>query len=226
MEASEGARPFVMRPLPDTPDSRLFVEMSSYASDLVEARHALNLAVRSLTEGSLLAEATQHLVGLAAIAYCRTALHSNVRGRLTDRIQLPGQLTGIHDQIKIYRNATVAHSQSELAVTYAIGVFEPDTLEVRDVMAATVLVPVPGHIVREFRTLVETAELLLDEAIEPVRNRLRNSLAEMNQADIDGHAKPEILDKWALEFDPKTKRAPYPTGHTLYWEREAGIEES
>ena len=55
MEASEGARPFVMMPLPDTPDSRLFVEMSSYASDLVEARHALNLAVRSLTEGSLLA---------------------------------------------------------------------------------------------------------------------------------------------------------------------------
>jgi hypothetical protein len=226
MGASDSPRSFAMTPLPDTPDSRLFVEMSSHASDLVEARHALDLAVHSLDADSLLAEATQHLVGLAAIAYCRTALHSKVRGRLTDRIQLPDRLVDTHDQIKIYRNATVAHSQSELAVTYALGVFEPDTFEVRDVMAATVLVPVPTQVIRDFLALVETAAHLLDQAIEPVRERLRNSLAEMDQIDIASLANPEILEKWALEFDPKTKRARYPTGHTVYWEHEAGVCES
>jgi hypothetical protein len=206
-EADGEMRPFVMMTLPDTPDSRLFVEMSSYASDLVEARHALTLALRGLTDDSLLAEATQHLVGLAAIAYCRTAMHSNVRGLLSDHIQLPEHCTEIHDRIRIYRNATVAHSQSELAVTYAIGVFDTDTLEARDVTAATVLVPIPDHLIHEFLALVESAEQLLDQAIEPARERLVNSLAEMDRAEIGGLAGPEILDECALDFDPKTKRA-------------------
>ena len=70
-------------------------------------------------------------MGLAAIAYCRTVLHSNVRDRLTDYVAVPEELVDLHSQVKIYRNATVAHSQSELAVTYAVvgllGIFAPDT---------------------------------------------------------------------------------------------------
>jgi hypothetical protein len=217
MPNNESRSSFEIVPLPDTPDSRLFVELSSYAADLVEARHALTLALRSLTDGSSLAEATQHLVGLAAIAYCRTATVSNVRGRLTDQIQLPDQLVEIHRRIRIYRNATVAHSQSELAVTYAIGVLEPTTLEARDVMAVTVLVPAPNQLILEFLALVETAEGLLDEAIEPLRERLKDSLARMDRADIEAITNPEIRHKQAPDFDPNTRRARHPTGHTIYW---------
>jgi hypothetical protein len=205
--------------LPDTADSRVFVELSSYAADLVEARHALSLAIRGLRDDTHLVEATQHLIGLATIAYCRTVLPSNVRGRLTDHIDLPAHLTGIHDQVRVYRNATVAHSQSELAVTYAIGVLEAGTLAVRDVMAATVIVPLPDHVIHEFLKLIESVELLLAHAIAPVRDRLRESLAETDPTEIDGLATPEIFEKWAHEFDPRTKRAGYPTGHTLYWQR-------
>ena len=225
MANNEGEPSFDMVPLPDTPDSRLFVELSSYAADLAEAHHALTLAVRSLADGSTLAEATQHLVGLAAIAYCRTALDSSVRRRLTDQIQLPAEFAGVHDRIRIYRNATIAHSQSELAVTYAIGVLEPTTFEVRDVMAATILVPAPQRLMLEFLTLVETVGNLLDQAIEPVREQLKNSLALMDRADIEAIAKPEILHKQALDFDPKTKRARYPNGHTIYWATETGPAE-
>lgn len=150
MEHADDGQPFVAIPVGDSPDSRLFIELSSYGSDLAEARHALDLAIRGFKEGSKLADATRHLVGLAVVAYSRAVLHSNVRGRLTDHVDIPDELIDVHKRVKAYRNATVAHSQSELAVTYAVGVLDSDTLSVRDVTGATVLVPLPNRVVREF----------------------------------------------------------------------------
>ena len=216
---AETEQPFAMVMLPDTADSRSFVELSSYAADLVEARHALDLAIGGLAQDSTLAEATQHLIGLAAIAYCRTVLPSNVRGRLTDHIEIPSHLAEVHDQVRIYRNATVAHSQSELAVTYAVGVVEAETLDVRDVMAATVITPLPEPLIHEFHGLINSVGRLLDQAIEPVRNRLKGMLAEMTHSDIVALAEPQISAKRTQEFNPNTKRTPYPAGHTLYWDR-------
>jgi len=224
--AGETEQPFAMVMLPDTPDSRLFVELSSYAADLVEARHAVDLAIRGLAQDSPLAEATQPLIGQAAIAYCRTVLPSNVRGRLTNHIEIPSHLAEVHEQVRIYRNATVAHSQSELAVTYAVGVVEAETLNVRDVMATTVIVPLPEHLIHEFHGLIDSVEHLLDQAIEPVRNRLKRMLAEMTHSEIVTLADPQISEKWTREFDPNTKRAPYPAGHTLYWDRTHDINRS
>ena len=31
-------------------------------------------------------------------------------------------------------------------------------------------------------------------------------------------ARPEILERWADEFNPRTTRSAYPTTHTLYWD--------
>ena len=209
--------PFVVVSIGDSPESRLFIELSSYGADLAEARNALDLAIQGLEEGTILAHASQHLVGLAVIAYCRTVLHSNVRGRLTDHIAVPEELVGVHDQVKTYRNATVAHSQSELAVTYAVGVLDSRTRKVRDVTGLTVVVDPPPPVVLEFRGLMEEMERRLDDALEPVRASLMKALDGMDRSQLRAAAKPEIQEKWAHEFNPRTKRARYPTGHTVYW---------
>lgn len=218
MEHADDRQPLVAIPVGDSPDSRLFIELSSYGSDLAEARHALDLAIRGIEEGSELADASRHLVGLAVVAYCRTVLPSNVRGRLTDHVDIPDELIDVHDRVKAYRNATVAHSQSELAVTYAVGMLDSDTLRVRDVTGTTVLVPLPNRVVREFQALLDVLERRLDGAIEPVRHRLMKKLAEMDRSRVEAAVRPDITEKWAHEFNPKTKRPRYPTGHTVYWD--------
>lgn len=218
MEHGGDAQPFVLIPVGDSPESRLFIELSSYGSDLAEARDALDLATRGFEEGSVLADASRYLVGLAVIAYCRTVLHSNVRGRLTDHVGIPDELVAVHDRVKTYRNATVAHSQSELAVTYAVGVLDSDTLRVRDVAGPTVVVPLPDRVVLEFYALIDVMERRLDEVLEPVRASLMKRLAGMDRSQLEAAVRPEIQERWAHEFNPKTRRSRYPTGHTVYWE--------
>lgn len=222
MEPGEDQRPFAVIPVGDSPESRLFIELSSYGSDLAEARDALDLATRGLEEDSALADAAPYLVRLAAVAYCRTILRSNVRGRLTDHVDIPDEFVGVHDLVKSYRNATIAHSQSELAVTYAVGVLHPETLRVLDVAGPTVVVPLPISVVQEFRALVDVMESRLDDAIEPVRAGLMKSLAGMNRSQLEDAAAPRVQEKWAHEFEPKSKRAKYPTGHTVYWDVAVG----
>ncbi len=213
----EDVQPFVVVPVGDSPESRLLIELSSYGSDLVEARNALNLAIEGFDKESVLADASLHLVGLAVIAYCRTILHSNVRGRLTDHVAVPEELGDIHDQVRMYRNATVAHSQSELAVTYAVGVLDSRTLKVRDVTGLTVVVSPPAPMLLEFRELIDEMERRLDEVMEPVRASLARALSEAGPSQFRTATRPEIQEKWAQEFNPRTKRAPHPTGHTVYW---------
>ena len=165
----------------------------------------------------MFADASRHLVGLAVIAYCRTVLHSNVRGRLTDHVAVPEELFVVHDQVRTYRNATVAHSQSELAVTYAVGVLDSRTLEVRDVAGLTVVVPLPARWSSSSVALIDEMEHRLNDVLEPVRTSLMNGLAGMGLSQLRAAARPEIQEKWAHEFNPRTTRAPYPTGHTVYW---------
>lgn len=221
MGLEEDAPPLVVVQAGDSLESRLFIELSSYASDLGEAGDALDLAIQGSEKRSLFSDASRHLVGLAAVAYCRTVLHSNVRGRLTDHVAVPDELADVHDQVRMYRNATVAHSQSELAVTYAIGVLDSRTLKVRDVSGLTVMVPPPARMVLEFRGLVEEMERRLDEVLEPVRATLIEMLARMDPTQLRAAARPEIREKWAHEFNPRTRRARYPTGHTVYWDADA-----
>lgn len=221
MEEDEGRGPLIVA-VEDSPDARLFIELSSYGSDLAEARDALDLAIRGFKAGSALADASRYLVGHAVVAYCRAVLHSNVRSRLTDHVDIPDELVDVHERVKSYRNATVAHSQSELAVTYAVGVLHPEPLRVRDVAGLTVVVPLPNRAVYEFQELVDVVARRLDEAIEPVRASLMNRLAGMDRSQLDVALRPEIHEKWAHEFDPKTKRSRYPMGHTVYWDVVAG----
>jgi hypothetical protein len=222
MEDDGAKQPFSMVWLADSSDARLFIELSSYASDLAEAREALDQAILGLEGRSRLTDASRHLIGLAVIAYCRTILSSDVRGRLTDHVDVPDALIDVHDQVRVYRNATIAHSQSELATTYAFGVVDSDTLEVRDVMAGTIHIPLPTPLVHEFRTLIDAMDCRLDEVIEPVRVRLMNRLRKGDPTSWAFGKKPGVLEKWASDFNARSRRPPYPTGHTVYWEPAPG----
>ena len=72
--------------------------------------------------------------------------------------------------------------------------------------------------IREFRGLVEEMERRLDEVLEPVRASLMKTLAGVDPSQVRAAARPEIQEKWAHEFNPRTNRAAYPTGHTVYWD--------
>ena len=215
VESDSGARPFMLVPVGDSSESRLFIELSSFGADLAEARDALDLAARA----DKLSVPERHLVGMAVIAYCRTILHSNVRGRITDHVPVPQGLIHVNDLVRSYRNATVAHSQSELAVTYAVGVLDSDTLEVRDVAGPTVVVPLPANVVLEFRDLIDHMEMGLDDVLAPIRANLVAALEEADPQELWAATQPVVQEKWAHEFNPRTTRAPYPTGHTVYWDR-------
>ncbi|WP_026539636.1 hypothetical protein [Arthrobacter sp. 9MFCol3.1] len=214
--AGETIFKFVM--LPDSADARLFVELSSYGADLTEARHALDLAIKSRGGGSQLEDAGDHLIAFAVIAYCRTYFPSKVRKRLTDHIVIPDDLADIHRLVGEFRNATIAHSQSDLATTFAVGVIDTATLRVRDVSATTASQTLPPRLVDRFRQLIDTVDDLLLAVTEPVRQRLVEALSGPDLARMVAEGgRPKIIDAMDADFAPRTKRRPYPTSHTLYW---------
>lgn len=219
-EVEGPAAPLVVM-VEDSPDARLFIELSSHAADLIEAHHALELALQEHDSGSTLADASPYLVGFAVIAYGRSVLHSNVRGRLTDHVVVPGHLTDVHEQIKNFRNATIAHSQSELSVTYPTGFLDPSTLEVSHVSAVTMSSTLPIAVTQRFRILVEAMIDQLDQAIEPIRTRLEDGLRQINPDALLAGARPTVLTKAAEDFEPRSKRTRYPTRQTLYWDQNA-----
>lgn len=214
--AGEEEFKFVM--VPDSDDARLFIELSNYGADLAEARHALDLAITSRGDGSQLEHAGAYLIAFAIIAYCRTYFPSNVRKRLTEHIDIPGDLTDIHRIVGEFRNTTIAHSQSKLATTFAMGVLERTTLEVRDVMATTMSQTLPPPLVKRFRDLVQTADDLLSEVTEQVRRRLVEQLTGSDKARIVAEG-PLVttVDALDADFAPRTRRRPYPSSYTRYW---------
>lgn len=204
--------------VPDSADARLFVELSSYGADLAEARHALDLAIKSRGESSQLEDAAPYLIAFAVIAYCRTYFPSNVRKPLTDHIDIPDEVSDTHRLVGAFRNTTVAHSQSKLATTFPVGVLDAETLCVRDVTAATVSQTLPPPLVERFHKLVALVDDLLFEVIEPVRQRLVEHLSGSNLETmlIEGGQLPTV-EATDADFNPRTRRGPYPTSHTLYW---------
>lgn len=209
----------------DSPDARLFIELSSHAADLMEAHHALTLALQEHGSGSTLADASPYLVGFAVVAYGRCILHSNVRGRLTDHVDVPEDLTDVHEQVKIFRNATIAHSQSELSVTYPMWFLDSSTLEVSHVAAVTMTSTLPIAVTQRFQTLVEAMIDQLDQAIEPIRTRLEAGLRKTHPDALLAGARPTVLTMAADDFEPRSKRTRYPTRQALYWDQNVSSTE-
>jgi hypothetical protein len=64
---------------------------------------------------------------------------------------------------------------------------------------------------------VESLEELLDEEIRPVRVRLEHYLRSTDPTVLT-MVRAKIIEKSVDEFNPKTKRPPYPVSRTVYWE--------
>lgn len=205
--------------VPDSDDARLFVELSSYGADLAEARHALDLAISTRAESSQLGDTpAPYLIAFAVVAYCRTYFPSKVRKALTEHIAIPEELSDIHRLVGAFRNTTIAHSQSELATTFPVAVLDTATLRVRDVTAATVSQTLPPPLVDRFRELVITADDLLFETTEAVRQRLVEELSGSDLSRlVNQGGQMKVVDATDADFAPRTKRRPYPTTHTRYW---------
>lgn len=205
----------------DSEDARLFIELSSHAADLVEARDALGEALRSMSDpDSPLRNAERSLVANAAMAYCRSSFPSKVRRPVTDFIEIPQALIATHELVAMLRNRTIAHSQSELSVTYALGVLDPEALEVLDVTAPNISSSMPPEQVRRFADLVDAATDRLDEVIEPVRLTLMRKLADADRSVLLKGPRPTVRALPAAAFEPRTARPPYPTSHPAYLTRE------
>ena len=213
----EARRPLIVA-VDDSPDARLFIELSSHGADLTEASDALNWALHPAQDGPLV-DVKPYLIGFAVVAYCRCFLHSNVRTPLGDYVDIPPGMIGIHERIKAFRNQTIAHSQSELQVTYPVGVVDAKTVELHYVSALTVVSTLPDSVANEFAKLISVLLDLLDEVLDPVRGRLEKVIRTADREALVA-ATPRAVDKMADDFEPRSKRARYPTGHTLYWNRE------
>lgn len=202
----------------DSEDARLLIELSSHAADLVEARTALELALQSMSDAeSPLQDAERSLVANAAMAYCRTFFHSKVRRPMTAFVEIPEALSDTHELVAMFRNRAIAHSQSDLSVTYAFAVLDAETLDVVHVMAPTISSPMPLAQVRNFLDLVNAVEKRLDEVIDPIRERLILNIAAADRAALvkEGRA-PEIRVLAAAEFGSQRTRPPRPTSHPIY----------
>lgn len=131
--------------LPDSADSRLLVDLTSHASDLSEASHALRLALEAGEGEPAWFPLTMH----AVTANIRPFIHSNVRPRLDQMPGFPGipdGLQSIHDTIRKYRkyrNTTVAHCQSDLTMPVAVALLDGEG-RVDKVQGSTFPHPMPG----------------------------------------------------------------------------------
>lgn len=156
--------------LPDSPDTRLLVELTSHANDLSEAAHSLGRALDS-GEGS---EVWEPLTSHAVTAYIRPFIHSNVRDRLDQMPQFPGlplDVLATHTMIRKYRNTTVAHSQSDLVMPLPVALLNEAGQVVR-VWGMSVIHPMPAAIAVRFADLLTTMETIVDDAMRPVNERL------------------------------------------------------
>lgn len=99
-----------------------------------------------------------------------------------------------------------------------MGVLDAETLRVRDVTAATVSQTLPTPLVDRFQEFVTTADDRLFEVTEPVRQRLVEQFSGSDlETMIIERGLLQTVDATDDDFNPRTRRRPYPTSHTVYW---------
>lgn len=198
--------------LPDSDDSRLFIELSHFAgADLSPAAFAIELALDRI-EADDLDQTVGFLVDSAVMSYCRAFFPSNVRSPLSDYMQIPERFRSVDERIREYRNMVVAHSQSSLTVTLPMVIQRADGS--RLVSGWTFSQPLPLPLLKQFAELIDTVSDHLDVLIGEVQARLEPLLqAAVPVEDAPLIIKHELVDA----FTARSRRPPYPESHTLYW---------
>lgn len=208
------ARPPRIAVLPETTDTKLFVDLTSHASDLSEAAHALGCAFDA-GEGSHLWEP---LTSHAATAYVRPFIASNVRTRLGEMREVagvPSSFRSVHQTIRKYRNTTIAHSQSELVLPLPLAILDDAGWGV-DVLGVTCIHPMPHAFALRFAKLISSMEDIVDQAIQPVRERLRVWLRSETPETIRSWVPPDISHAEDVDFTATRARSRTPR-FTAYW---------
>ncbi|WP_367403821.1 hypothetical protein [Kocuria marina] len=205
--------------LPDTPDTRLLIDLTSQANDLSEAAHALGCALDAGEGSNLWEPLTSH----AVTAYVRPFIVSKVRARLDEMPEVPGlppNLQSVHDRIRKYRNTTIAHSQSELVMPLPVVIIDDEGHGV-DVIGVTVTHPMPHAFAQRFAELISTSEEIVDQATQPVLERLRAWLRDETPQTINDWQRPKVTHAADIDFTAARARRRAPR-FTNYW----GIEHS
>ncbi|WP_146068105.1 hypothetical protein [Cryobacterium sp. M96] len=84
--------------------------------------------------------------------------------------------------------------------------------------AATYSQTLQPPMVSRFLELLEAVDDLLFEAIEPVRQKLIEKLGGSDRAAMVARGvRPRVINASDADFDPRTKRLPYPTSNKLHW---------
>lgn len=200
--------------LPDTDESRLLVELTSHASDLSEASHTLAYALSAGRESGLWMPLTSH----AVTAYIRPFIFSHVRRRLDEMPgipTLPAALQAVHDNIRKYRNTTIAHSQSNLVMPLPLAILDAEGQGV-NVIGVSVIQPMPLAVAERFANLISAMEEIVDLATQPVLEQLRTWLKDQSPETIDGWELPEFTHALDSEFTAAHPRGRQPR-FTAYW---------
>lgn len=217
--ASEDTIEFAL--LPDSPDSRRFIELMHFAGgDLSPAAAALDIATRFHESGDW--DAAGFLVDSAVVSYCRAFLASSVRSPLDEHIEIPAPFLDIHERIRAYRNTTVAHSQSELSTTWPLVVTLASQPNRRRIWTPTLSQPLPLAIVDEFRALVDAVV----EIVESRADALRFSLEERIQPPVvlrRASATESSTAELERDFTARSRRRPLPTRQTIFWSVSTGV---
>ncbi|GAP54111.1 hypothetical protein AHiyo6_06760 [Arthrobacter sp. Hiyo6] len=203
--------------LPDSPNARLLAELTSHASDLSEASHTLACAFAAGEGSELWGPLTSH----AATAYIRPFIQSSVRSRLDEMTGIPAMppaLKPVHDVIRKYRNTTIAHSQSTLAMPLPVAILNPSG-QVEDVMGISLIHPMPRAIADQFSELISAMEDVVECATQPVKERLRAWLKEETPERISRWQQPEVIHRLDSDFTGDSTRKQTPQ-FTLYWHLE------
>lgn len=206
--------------LPDTADTRLLIELTSHANDLSEAAHALDCALTSGEDSALWMPLTSH----AVTAYIRPFIDSNVRTRL-DKMSMvppiPAHLQAVHDLIRNYRNTTVAHSQSTLVMPLPVAILDDQGKGV-DVMGVSLTHQMPLALAEGLSDLIGTVEDIVEEATQPVLDRLRTWLKGQDATAIGSWQLPVINEALDADFTSahRRKRTPQFTMYWRTWEQE------
>ncbi|SEP85366.1 hypothetical protein SAMN05444745_102211 [Arthrobacter sp. OV608] len=211
-----------MAALPDTPDTRLLADLTSHASDLSEASHALGCAL-SAGEGS---ELWMPLTSHAVTAYVRPFILSNVRKRIDEMPgvpPIPAALQAVHGVIRKYRNTTIAHSQSNLSLPLPVAFLDSQGKGV-DVLGLSLIHPMPLALAEQFTGLIAVVEGMVEMATEPVLARLRSWLSDQTPEIISGWEFPEFLDAADSDFTASQRRRRTPR-FTAYWRVEQWSDE-
>ena len=189
--------------LPDSADARLLAEVSSYSNDLTEADDALQAALGA-GEGSPL---WIPLTGFAVVAYMRAFGHSNVRPPLRAASVVPDEFAALHEKLRVYRNTTVAHSQSELVRPAPIAYLD-EAGRIRRVGDAVISQHLPGQIARQFAGLIGLVQNTVEEWADDIRARLEERYAEAEPHVIASWPTPVFEAQLARDFAADSRRRP------------------